>query len=552
MFRKGFRSILPSFLFLVIAISYIWGFTPGAVQAATFANGADVSWLPQMEARGYKFYDDSGVQKDCLQILKEHGIDSIRLRVWVNPSNDPYTGHCSKDETVSMAVRAKNMGFRIMIDFHYSDSWADPGKQYKPAAWSSHGISQLKTDVYNHTTDVLNALKTSGVTPEWVQVGNETNDGMLWEDGRASKNMSNFTQLINSGYDAVKAVFSSAKVIVHISNGYNNSLFRWIFDGLKSNGGKYDVIAMSLYPSSSNWSSLNSQCLTNMNDMVSRYGKEVILSEVGMEYTDASACKSFLTDIINKTKSVSGGKGLGVFYWEPESYNNWAGYTKGAWNSNGRPTVAMDAFGGGIVTTPTPIRTVTPSRTATPTRTATPNTNITPTTTPIPTPSPRVTAVPTATPVSTTGSIKVQFYNQSTAATTNQLYLNIKLVNSGTAAITLANVKIRYYYTVDGAKPQNFYCDWAQIGGSNVSSAIVTMDTPKTGADTYVEIGFTGGAGNLDSGASTTIQARVAKNDWTNYTQTNDYSFNSSAATYVDWAKVTGYISGALQWGTEP
>jgi arabinogalactan endo-1,4-beta-galactosidase len=555
MFRKGFRSVLPLFLFFIIAIGYIWGFTPGTVQAATFANGADVSWLPQMEARGYKFYDDSGVQKDCLQILKEHGIDSIRLRVWVNPSNDPYTGHCSKDETVSMAVRAKNMGFRIMIDFHYSDSWADPGKQYKPAAWSSHGISQLKTDVYNHTTDMLNALKTSGVTPEWVQVGNETNDGMLWEDGRASKSMSNFTQLINSGYDAVKAVFSNAKVIVHISNGYNNSLFRWIFDGLKSNGGKYDVIAMSLYPSSSNWSSLNSQCLTNMNDMVSRYGKEIIISEVGMESTDAATCKSFLTDIINKTKSVSGGKGLGVFYWEPECYN-WAGYTKGAWNTNGRPTVAMDAFLGSDGTTPTPTRTMTPSRTATPTTTVTPGatTTLTPTPvfTPVRTPSPGVTPIPTATAIPSTGDIKIQFYNQSSAATTNQLYLNFRLVNSGTAGVTLSSVKIRYYYTIDGPKPQNFYCDWAQAGGGNISGSFVTMSTSKTGADTYVEIGFSSGAGNLAGGASTTIQARVAKNDWTNYTQTNDYSFNSSATTYVDWTRVTGYISGALQWGVEP
>lgn len=549
MFQKGLRSVLPVFLFLVIVIACIRGVTPGTVRAAAFACGADVSWLQQMEARGYKFYDDNGVQKDCLQILKEHGIDSIRLRVWVNPSADPYSGHCSKDETVAMAVRAKNMGFRIMINFHYSDSWADPGKQYKPAAWSGHGITQLKTDVYNHTTDVLNALKSNGVTPEWVQVGNETNDGILWEEGRASKNMSNFTQLINSGYDAVKAVFPSAKVIVHISNGYDNSLFRWIFDGLKNNGGKYDVIGMSLYPDAGNWSSMNSQCLSNMNDMVSRYGKEIIISEVGMEYTAATACKSFLADIINKTKSVSGGKGIGVFYWEPQCYN-WAGYSKGAWNTNGRPTVALDAFLGSVTTTPTPVRTptVTPSPVRTPTAARTP----TPEITPIRTPTPRVTVIPTATPVPTTGAIKVQFYNQNTAATSNQLYLNIRLANPGTAAVILSDVKIRYYYTIDGVKPQNFYCDWAQAGGANVTGAFATMGTAVTGADTYVEIGFTSGAGNLAAGGDTIVQARVAKSDWTNYNQTNDYSFNASATTFMDWPKVTAYISGTLQWGTEP
>jgi arabinogalactan endo-1,4-beta-galactosidase len=341
MLRRCFFSII---LCLLIVFNIIVPpFFHVSTQAASFVCGADVSWLPQMEQKGYKFYDDNGVQKDCLQILKEHGINTIRLRVWVNPSDDPYSGHCSKAETVALAKRCAEMGFRIMIDFHYSDSWADPGKQYKPAAWVNHSFSQLLTDVYNHTYDVLSTLKTNGVTPEWVQVGNETNNGMLWEDGKASKSMKNFTQLINSGYDAVKAVFPGTKVIVHISNGYDNSLFRWIFDGLKNNGGKYDVIGMSLYPAVDNWSSMNNQCLSNMNDMVSRYGKEVMICEVGMDSIAPQATKDMLTDLLKKVKSVSGGKGLGVLYWEPQCYN-WAGYGKGAWNTNGRPSIAMDAF----------------------------------------------------------------------------------------------------------------------------------------------------------------------------------------------------------------
>jgi len=377
MMRK-FKLVLTLLLTLIILSTLLTLFLTQQVSAASFACGADVSWLPQMEAMGYKFYDDNGTQKDCLEILKEHGIDSIRLRVWVDPSNDNYSGHCSKNETVNMAVRAKNMGFRIMIDFHYSDSWADPSKQTKPAAWKNHNLAELQKDVYDHTYDVLNALKSRGVTPEWVQVGNETNNGMLWEEGKASTNMKNFTLLINSGYDAVKSVFSSAKVIVHISNGYDNSLFRWIFDGLKNNGGKYDVIAMSIYPESSNWSNLNSQCLTNMKDMVSRYGKEIIISEVGMSYNDATSCKSFISDIITKTKSLSGGKGLGVFYWEPQCYN-WAGYTKGAWNTNGRPSIALDAFigaGSGITTTSSQTtQSILPSNTIKPTSSIVTTTN---------------------------------------------------------------------------------------------------------------------------------------------------------------------------------
>ena len=128
----------------------------------------------------------------------------------------------------------------------------------------------------------------------------------LWPDGKASINMSNFAQLVNAGYNAVKAIDTSIKVIVHISNGYDNSLFRWMFDGLKTNGAHWDIIGMSLYPTAANWSTLNAQCLTNMNDMVSRYGKKVMIVEIGMSWTDAPSCNSFIADLISKVKSVTG------------------------------------------------------------------------------------------------------------------------------------------------------------------------------------------------------------------------------------------------------
>lgn len=307
---------------------------------AGFAKGADISWVTQMEAAGIKFYNSAGSEQECMALMKSLGMNTIRLRVWVNPS--PAWNNTA--DVVAKAIRAKNLGLRIMIDFHYSDSWADPGKQTKPAAWANQDFATLKTSLSTHTVEVLTELKNNNISPEWVQVGNETNDGMLWPDGRASVNMSNFAQLVNAGYDAVKSVFPDAKVIVHISNGYDNNLFRWIFDGLKSNGAKYDVIGMSLYPSASNWSTYNSQCLANMNDMVSRYNKEVMVVEVGMNWNNAADCKSFLQDLISKTTSVGGGKGLGVLYWEPESYNNWQGYTLGAFDNSGKPTVALEAF----------------------------------------------------------------------------------------------------------------------------------------------------------------------------------------------------------------
>jgi arabinogalactan endo-1,4-beta-galactosidase len=137
------KNTLSTFPLVVVMLLFIscsnsQTSTPPVVTPTTFAKGADVSWLPQMEASNYHFYDSNGSEKNCLQLLKDRGMNTVRLRVFVNPNNDKINGHCSKDETVAMAVRAKNMGLRVMIDFHYSDSWADPSKQNKPAAWASH------------------------------------------------------------------------------------------------------------------------------------------------------------------------------------------------------------------------------------------------------------------------------------------------------------------------------------------------------------------------------------------------------------------------------
>ncbi|MFZ4581286.1 MAG: glycosyl hydrolase 53 family protein [Paludibacter sp.] len=310
----------------------------------TFAAGADVGWLTEMEASNKKFYTADGTQMECMALLKSLGMNSIRLRVWVNPT----AGWCNAADLLVKAKRANNLGMRIMVDFHYSDWWADPGQQNKPAAWTTLSLADLKIAVGNHTREVLNLLKSNNITPEWVQVGNETGNGMLWETGKASVSMANYAALNNAGYDAVKEVFPTAKVIVHLHNGYDNGLFRWIFDGLKTNGGKYDVIGMSLYPSwyttPDDWQKANKACLANMNDMVARYNKEVMVVECGMSWDKAATAKQFLTDIIAKTKLVTGGKGTGVFYWEPQCYGNWQGYSLGAFDNSGKPTVAMDAF----------------------------------------------------------------------------------------------------------------------------------------------------------------------------------------------------------------
>ncbi|WP_144893368.1 glycoside hydrolase family 53 protein [Flavobacterium tiangeerense] len=312
---------------------------------SAFAKGADVSWLPQMEATGYRFYDTDGKEKDCLQLLKERGMNTIRLRVFVNPSQDKASGHCSTAETVVMALRAQKAKMRIMIDFHYSDTWADPSKQAKPAAWANLSIDALQQKVYEHTFDVLTALKRVGVTPEWVQVGNEIPGGMLWPDG-STNNWTQLAQFLNKGYEATKAVNAKIKVIVHVDEGNNNEKFRWFFDKTTEHQVKYDVIGLSYYPFwiKKDYSETIADLQKNLNDMASRYQKEVMVVEVGGVDEQVQNTKELLDATIKAVKAVPDNKGLGVLYWEPQGAKSWSGYGLSAWQPDGKPSPALDAF----------------------------------------------------------------------------------------------------------------------------------------------------------------------------------------------------------------
>ena len=310
-----------------------------------FAKGADVSWLPQMEATGYRFYDTDGKEKDCLQLLKERGMNTIRLRVFVNPSQDKASGHCSKEETVAMALRAQKAKMRIMIDFHYSDTWADPAKQAKPAAWANLSFDALQNKVYEHTFDVLTTLKKAGVTPEWVQVGNEIPGGMLWPDG-STNNWAQLAQLLNKGYEATKAVNAKIKVIVHVDEGNNNEKFRWFFDKATEHQVKYDVIGLSYYPFwiKKDYSETIADLQKNLNDMASRYQKEVMVVEVGGVDEQVQNTRELLAATIKAVRAVPNNKGLGVLYWEPQGAKSWSGYGLSAWQPDGKPSPALDAF----------------------------------------------------------------------------------------------------------------------------------------------------------------------------------------------------------------
>ncbi len=307
-----------------------------------FAKGADISWVTEMETANYKFVNKAGAQQDLFTLLKnDYALNTIRLRVWVNPPG----GYNNAADVLAKAKRAQALGQRLLIDFHYSDTFADPGRQTKPAAWQNYTVAQLKQAVYDHTASVLNLLKTNNITPEWVQVGNETNDGMLWPEGRLTVNgFGNFAQFVDQGYAAVKAVSPTTKVIAHFANGQDNGAFRYYFDGLQANGARWDVMGLSLYPNGDTWPTFTAQAQANMNDLVARYpGKEVMVVEVGLDNYIPIAMRQMLLDLIAKTQAVPGGKGLGVVYWEPEVYN-WQNYTKGAWGADNRATAGLDGF----------------------------------------------------------------------------------------------------------------------------------------------------------------------------------------------------------------
>ena len=365
------HKLIPAIIAIVALISCNenpygpTNYTPGTPQETpqekpddqikvSFAEGADISWLTQMEADGQKFHTADGKDTDCMSLMKEIGFDAIRLRVWV----DPEEGWCGKEDVLAKAKRAQNEGMRIMIDFHYSDSWADPGKQNPPAAWKNHDITQLTQDVENHTREVLKLLKDNNIDIEWVQTGNEVNNGMLWPSGKVEgKTAGNFISLVNTAYGVVKELYPSAKVILHVSNGHDAGLFEWFFDLMQSGNARYDIIGMSLYPvwwengGWNDWKVNTDKCIANIKSMNSRYGKPVILCETGMPVSEPQMAKEALKYILEQTRKIKDCHG--VFYWEPQtdgvwkpsSYDalGWGAYSMGAFK-NGRPTAALDPF----------------------------------------------------------------------------------------------------------------------------------------------------------------------------------------------------------------
>ena len=318
---------------------------------ADFVKGADVGFLTGQERHGVQFHDRNGRERECLELLKnDYQMSAIRMRVWVNPRG----GSCDKNELLAMARRVKALGMQLMVDFHYSDSWADPAKQPIPKAWEGHSYKQMKRDLAQHTIEVLTLLKENDIEPRWVQVGNETANGLLWPMGHIEKNPKQYAGFIRAGYDAVKKVFPKAIVIVHLDRGHKQSLYDWNLDIVRKYGGRWDMIGMSLYPY---WAmeghpelkadDIITDCMSNIRHVSEKYKCDVMIVETGFEVDEQHPEKMEegrrqLTRVIKEARSMTNGHCRGVFYWEPQCLPG--GYKLGAFDHNAAPTAIMEAF----------------------------------------------------------------------------------------------------------------------------------------------------------------------------------------------------------------
>ena len=271
--------------------------------------GADISWLPSMEDSGHHFYNAAGEQQDAIALLKANGFNYIRLRIFNNPRADSgYSkkGYCDLAQTKKMALRIKAAGMGFLLDFHYSDTWADPGKQYIPSAWKNLSYPMLQDSVRAFTQNVLMALKQQGTLPDMVQVGNEINHGMMWPMARIN-HLDTLAGLLKAGIAGVKAVGGNIKIMLHIACGGQNLESRFFVDNMLARGVQFDIIGESYYPE---WHGTPADLKNNITDLAARYPQDVIV----VEYTKLKA------EVNDAAFSLKGKHLKGTFIWEPLRY----------------------------------------------------------------------------------------------------------------------------------------------------------------------------------------------------------------------------------------
>jgi len=315
-------------------------YSESAPEDAEFITGADVSILPQIEDHG-GVYKQNGVSEDALKIFSDHGVNFIRLKLWHTPSEN----YNNLARLKAMALRIKEAGFKFLLNFHYSDTWADPGSQTVPAAWQGLSFDVLCDSVYQYTKMVMQILYEQGTLPDMVQIGNEINSGMLWNYGRVGGSFNaqwpNLAELLKEGIRGVRESCpegDSVEVMIHIANAANNSGCRWFFDNINAQNVPYNIIGLSFYPW---WHGTLTQTRGNLNDLAVRYHKKIIIVEYAYPWTlqwydsqnnmvgssdqlhdgypaSVSGQASFIRDLIQVVRQTAENRGAGVFYWEPE------------------------------------------------------------------------------------------------------------------------------------------------------------------------------------------------------------------------------------------
>ncbi|MBO5153296.1 MAG: glycosyl hydrolase 53 family protein [Eubacterium sp.] len=255
-----------------------------------YVKGMDLSTLLELERLGAKYYD-GGRERDILDIMKDYDVDTIRLRIWNDPwgkDHESYgAGGNDVPTTLEIAKRVSEKGLGVLMNFHYSDFWADPGKQIKPKAWEGMSVAELTQAVYDFTFDTMELFKKEGVNITMVQVGNELSNGLLWPEGKIDVDAGigeydNIAKFVSAGIRAVRKSNPDIPVMLHLDNGGNNELYRRWFDNYVARGEDFDLIGLSYYPF---WHGTMDQLINNMNDMAKRYHKDLIIAEVSMGYT---------------------------------------------------------------------------------------------------------------------------------------------------------------------------------------------------------------------------------------------------------------------------
>jgi arabinogalactan endo-1,4-beta-galactosidase len=312
---------LLSFAFILLLL-FCQGDTLGA---ADYAIGADLSFLKQAEDGG-KVFKDNGEAKPGLVIFKDHGYNWIRLRLFNAPTDLPN----NLEYTITLAKAAKKLGFHFLLDYHYSDTWADPGKQFTPKAWEGMSHPQLVKAVFEYTRQTIATFRDAGVLPDMVQIGNEVINGMVWPDGRLPGNWDNFADLVKAGIAGVEAGKGDEprpRIMIHIDRGADKPRTKEFFDKLNSYHVNYDVIGQSYYPW---WHGSLNDLRENMNFMAEEYKKDIIVVEAAYNWMPSEykthpgpfpetpeGQRQFLEEVNRVVLETPHGLGKGVFWWEP-------------------------------------------------------------------------------------------------------------------------------------------------------------------------------------------------------------------------------------------